>query len=288
LEGEIKVARPLEHILDYTGYSYPKPLKTVYYGQCTRSPYTQNSLWFVTIHRGCHWQKLGPPDYLNPEDDHTFLVDKQYAHPTIMDQWKRDINKWNEVAHKVFVGSWCAHYECLWIDVPVFKHQLLDGNVVKYGYCRTQSSRNPDRELWYVAFRSGPTFVVDHTCAQPNFIDHMGSDMLKWEIICWCRLEDEVVWDELVTGKEGGGYVRTHTFALDSPYLPFSLQDVEVRVQTYEQEVQKLIERYKLDGKRPFLSKTSRPDWNQMGQDARYRFIRRWERETGQSIIPIR
>ena len=193
---------------------------------------------FIKVDTG---KNLAHRTILIQKNDHTFLVDKQYAHPAKLDQWKRDINKWSEIAYKVFVGSWCAYYECLWVDVPVFKHWLPDGNVVKYGYCRTQSSRNPDRELWYVAFRSGPTFIVDHTCAQPNFIDRMGNDMLKWKIICWCRLEHEVVWDELVTGKESGGVVRSHsTLGLNSPYLPFSLQDVKDRVQTYEQEVQKL------------------------------------------------
>jgi hypothetical protein len=131
-----------------------------------------------------------------PEDrkaDHTFIVDAEYAQPSELDRLARNIDEWTEVAHEVFVGEWCAHYECYWKDIPVYVHRLPNGTVVKYGYCRTQFGTAPDRELWYVAFRKGPTFVVDQICAQPNYIDRIGTDTIKWQLVCWQRLPDDEV-----------------------------------------------------------------------------------------------
>mgnify|MGYP006987952520 CR=1 FL=1 len=160
------------------------------------------------IPRGCLWRETGPIGYIEPEQDHTFLVDVRYARPSVMDEWKRDVTKWSEVAHKVVIGNWCPRYERFWRDVPAYRHQLSSGRTVKYGYCRTQPRDYPDRELWYVAFRHGATYVVDDVCADPAFIDRLGDDALRWEIICWCKLEDEVRWDDLETGTTAGGYVR--------------------------------------------------------------------------------
>jgi hypothetical protein len=204
----------------------------IFYGKCEESPNIENNLWFITLDR-MFWEKILDSGWNMPFpfEHHTFLVEEKYATPFYMNQFGTDVMKWTEVAKKVFVGNWCERYEILWKDVPVYtcKHD----SQIKYGYCRTQSSK-PNRELWYVSFSYGSTFVVDKICTTNDFIKRMGKDMDKWTSICWCHLQHEVIWDELQTGTLDGGYVRSHKFSLDSPYIPASIEDIEARITKYE------------------------------------------------------
>lgn len=278
LEYMIRAAKVSEyHFEYYYGWRYTNFVR---YGHCTETPYIQNNLWFVTITRGVGKMGHGGEsiEELQPEEDHTFLVDKQYAHPSVIQEWKRDIAKWEKVAYKVFVGFWCERYECLWKDVPVYELALQSGVRVKYGYCRTQSE-NPDRELWYVSFESGSTFVVDRVCATSDFINQMGNDILKWIIICWCHLEHEVKWDQLETGTLEGGYVRSSRFALDSPYVPDSTDEIEERIKNYETVVKTYEKRRK---------KTD-PEWASLETDFKANLLAQIGKQVlGKSAMPSR
>ena len=251
-----------------------------YYGKCLQTPYKENNLWFVYVPG---WFSIvGGKN----QEGQTFLVDQKYAQQFYMDEWLYDFKKWRKIAHKIIQGDWCSHYERIWNDVPVFEHRLSSGDFVKYGYCRTQPRNSPDRELWFVAFQHGYTFVVDHVCATPDFIERMGTDELKWQIICWGKLDHEVEWEKLKTGNTEGGYVRSApSFALDSPYLPFTLDDVEKRITNYEQEVREVIKFHKLDGKRKFLSQQTRPTWDTMDMRHKSALLGARERRTGKKII---
>jgi hypothetical protein len=231
----------------------------IHYGKCRKSPFIEQDWWFVTIPMGSG----NKSEWGSPNEDHTFVVAKEYAHPHIFEQHRRNVDVWRKIAHKTYTGSWCIPYECLWVDVPVFEYVLKDDVHIKYGYCRTQpqSEVNQNRILWYVAFKDGPTFVVDNICVNSNFIDRMGNDTLKWEIICWCRLEHEVDWDGLVQGQSSGGYVRSSGFSLDSPYLPFSTKEIEVRISRYETLVE-IIKQNNHNLK-----------WNEMSQEERRRAL---------------
>lgn len=258
------MAKGLEHeIQDGYGSQYYSRtyLNFVRYGRCLRSPYSQNKLWFVTIVRGSTAE--GRDETRLPEEDHTFLVTEENARPAVIQEWKRNIEKWSEVAHKTIKGIWCEHYECLWKDVLVYNHQLPDSTQVKYGYCRTQP-RNSERELHFFAFETGSTYVVDHICATLDFIDRMGDDQFKWLNICWCHLEHEVSWQELETGTLEGGYVRANQFALDSPYVPYSLDDLEQKISNYENVVK---EYENQRGKKD-------PQWNSLNVDTKRRKLR--------------
>lgn len=237
----------------YGGVMYPRGYSYIRYGKCTQSPYKENELWFVTVCRGDSSRKSGPMELRGPDDDHTFLVDKAFAHPTAIDERRRDVEKWRSVAHQVYVGPWCEHFECLWQDVPVYSHTLPSGSIVKYGYCSSQALDHPERELWFVSFRDAlfhdtpGTFVVDSLCTDGPFLDRMGTDHWKWMTVCWCRLDEgnEVRWDNLKTGTLEGGYVRSHSqFAFDSPYLPFKVDEIIPRITLFENEVSASRRRY--------------------------------------------
>ncbi|NSW53440.1 MAG: hypothetical protein HPY85_13125 [Anaerolineae bacterium] len=169
-----------------------------------------------------------------PYEDHTFLVEQSFAKPLYMNQFRADVSKWSTIAEKVFIGTWCARYEMLWKDVPVYVYK--SDPTIKIGYCRTQSDRHPDRELWLISLKSGTTFVVDKVCITDEFLRRMGRDTNKWMSICWCHLQHEVVWEELQTGTLDGGYVRDADCSLDSPFIPSSISDIEERVTKYELE----------------------------------------------------
>lgn len=264
---------PMIHTLTFDeGRSFAEWERIIEYGKCMQSPYAENGLWFVTL-RGIHLEK----SWTGPRADHTFLVNERYARPHIMDEWKRDTTKWSEHAHKTIVGSWCHKYECLWKDVPVFEHTLPDGTRVKYGYCRTQTDEYPERELWYISFPERPTFIVDDLCLRPDFIERMGSDTLKWQIICWCRLEDEVDWEELKTGYRGSpAVVRTHSsIALDSPHLPFSVGEIEARVSKYEEALPRIKRKFKIE------------DWDSLGDYRKGKYLHSWQRSSGEDVLHL-
>lgn len=265
------MAKALEYMIqaeDGSEYYRLRYVNFVRYGRCPQPPYIQNDLWFVTIVSS---EREGP------KEDLTFLIDKQYAHPSVIQEWKRDISKWGKIAHKVFKGVWCERYECLWKDVSVYEHTLPNGNVVKYGYCRTQPKRS-DRELWYVTSRDS-TFVVDSVCATPDFINRMNDDTFKWMIICWCHLQDEVAWDKLQTGTLEGGYVRSHNFALASPFTPDSLDDIKERLRNYEIVV----------GVYTKQRKGTEPEWNSLSMHSKQHLLEHIGRQViGKSAMPTR
>ena len=202
------------------------------YGRCEEFPNTEDNLWFITLDR-YYWEKIMEDDWNKsfPFDHHTFLLEEKYISPYYINQFRTDASKWSEVAKKVFVGQWCVRYEILWKDVPVYCQSDLN---IKYGYCHTQSLKFPDRELWYIALTNGSTFVVDKLCIEDEFMKRMGSDIKKWMSICWCHLRHEVNWDDLKTGTLDGGYVRDREFALDSPFIPKSVEDIETTISNYE------------------------------------------------------
>lgn len=207
----------------------------ILYGKCEESPIKELGLWFVHISNYL-WEQSWGGDWKMPFPmaDYTFFLEEKYASPTLINEFRTDPIKWMAVAKQMVLGEWCPRYEILWKDVPVYKHKNDPG--IKYGYCRTQSSKRPERELWFISFLDRSTFIVDKICTTEEFIDRMGWDMAKWTKICWCRLEDEVEWEKLFTGSLDGGYVRTHKFELDSPYIPNSIEDIETRIFQYEKD----------------------------------------------------
>lgn len=231
--------------------------KTVKYGRCEQSPHKDNGLWCVSLTRA-YWEKGwdGTADRWDksyPFEDHSFLVSEDHARPCVFEDFKWDVEKWSAVAHQVFVGSFCMRYECLWKDVPVYVRKLPNGSQVKYGYCRAQSDRHPERELWFVAFNSASpashagTFIVDKQCTEPDFLDRLQNDHWKWQSICWCRMDEgnEIRWDELKKGSEEGGLVRSHSsIGFDSPFLPFDRYEIEQRITDFEQHLTEQLANY--------------------------------------------
>jgi hypothetical protein len=217
----------LEHPQNFRESNWP-----IDYGKCKESPNVEEELWFVTLNR-YYWEKIADDGWNKPfpYDHHTFLVEEKFVSPFYFNLFRTDAEKWSEVAKKVFVGRWCARFEILWKDVLVYYQPELN---IKYGYCHTQSSKFPDRELWYVSLRNGSTFVVDKLCTEEKFMKRMGNDIQKWMCICWCHLQHEVEWEKLKTGTLEGGYVRDREFALDSPYKPKSIDDIEISITNYE------------------------------------------------------
>jgi len=205
----------------------------IFYGKCDQIPNVEKNLWFVKLDK-FFWEKIWDTgwDQPFPFDHHIFLVDEKYTSPEVMNSYRTDAQKWASISQKTYVGQWCQKYEILWQDIPVFSSQKYPS--IKYGYCRTQSSKHPERELWYVSFMGGSTFVVDKYCTTDEFIGRMGYDVEKWISICWCHLQDEVTWEELETGTLGGGYVRDREFILDSPFKPESIEAIEQKISEYE------------------------------------------------------
>lgn len=201
-----------ENLFKSSGFETER-IRTIRYGKCLKSPYVENSLWFVTIPIGLpsiNMVKSSPKEAVEPRSETTFLVVEQYARPHVIDEFKRDLDKWQEIAHKTLVGDWCSTLEQLWQDVPIYTHTLPNLRIIKYGYCRSQDG------LWLVSFKDenlnadDHTFIVDEVCVQSEFINYLGIDWKKWSSVSWCHLMHEVKWDELKTGldsKQAGRYV---------------------------------------------------------------------------------
>ena len=283
----------LEHILttDKGDPIRPWHLSVVRYGRCLRSPYVEDGLWFITVPAGQSFRVS--TELQGPDEEHTFLVDEDRANPASISQRRRDVIEWRSVAHEVFVGPWCTYLECLWQDVSVNSHILPNGSEVKYGYCRTQSPEHPERELWFVSFRDAflkdqpSTFVVDVMCIDPQFLDRISNDHWKWMIVCWCRLDEgnEVRWERLRTGTLDGGYVRTHTgFSLDSPYLPFQLDDIVPRINLFEDEISASCRRYDEQHKRLLGRKEQ---WHNLDETERNRLEVTWRQQACQKIMEL-
>lgn len=283
------------------------------YGKCIRSPYVEKDLWFINIQPG-----MGDPNYIPsinnsqyewymPRDEYTFLVNSRYANIPAINTFRRDVNRWSEVAvQKPVLGEWCFYYEMLWVDTPVFNYTLKDGTRIKYGYCRSQphdltvpppkpktlqnrsgyipavTTNYPNlpiepeipRELCYIAFENSSTFVVDKICINKNFIERLGKDLTKWMIICWCRLESEVKWDELSTGTLGGGYVRNREFALDSPYKPYAINEIETRITKLENLI--------ADNERRKIIKK----WSELSKWDKEKYMSYWEEDIFGKKLP--
>ena len=199
-----------ENLFESSGFETDR-IRTIRYGKCLKSPYVESSLWFVTIPIGLpniNIVEFSPKEAVEPRIETTFLVAEQYARPYVMDKFKRNLDEWQEIAHQTLIGDWCSPLEQLWKDVPIYIHHLLNGQIVKYGYCRSQDS------LWLVSFKDellyDHTFIVDEVCAKPELINYLGTDFKKWSSISWSHLGDEVKWDELKTGldsKLAGRYI---------------------------------------------------------------------------------
>lgn len=213
---------------------YPKWYHYVHYGECTEnSQYEAAGLWFVTIPRGQYQYAEGHETHW-PAEEHTFLVTEEYATPFNFELLRRDVKRWSEIAQTVVLGNWCAKYECLWSERPTFSITLESGVEVKYGLCRTQP-RSAGRELWFVSLNidRGHTFLVDQICATPEVIRVLSADWEKgWMYICWCHLEHEVQWDQIGTPEDS---TASATWALDSPYIPDSVEDALNKVREYQQ-----------------------------------------------------
>ncbi len=213
---------PLTHVLSLPpGYNYNQIFRVIQYGKCESGPYAQNDLWFVKVGRGRGGEYLDRVGkHLNadgfdswehggPEQDHTFLVSESLATPRAIEVFRRNVEKWSEVAHVVFVGDWDVRNERLWEESPVYEHELPDGTNILFGYSPTQSEAYPERELWYVSLPGPHTFIVDRECIHSDFMNHVGSDFRRWIPICWSHMEQE-------------DYINNHvhTIALDAPWVP--------------------------------------------------------------------
>lgn len=253
------MAKSMTHLIEYPddGSFFPDWIKTISYGKCQTTPYAESGLWFVSIPHGKYdeWKADGrdidellASPYGNrenkyqkifPEQDTTFLVTENYARIEIFNQFRRDVKAWEKVAHKVFVGKWCAKFEKLWQDVQIQEYALPgkvgSSIIVKYGYCRTTKKH---RDLWFVSFQDegkgdDHTFIVDEVCTTPSFIKHLKTHSRKWEPLCWCYLRHEVEWENLKTGLDAKDLER---FQLDSPY---SLESIDEQIKIYQDEMSK-------------------------------------------------
>lgn len=160
-------------------------IRIINYGKCQNSPWVDHKLWFINFREPL-------------QGENTFLVHKQYAHPRIMDEFDTNLTKWRGVKDQEFSGGWCIPYECLWKDIPIFKHKLSDGTLVSYGYSCSQVDeyhylydKYPNRELWFLVLENHDkglheSFIVDKEATSIEFINKMGSDPEKWAQICWC------------------------------------------------------------------------------------------------------
>ena len=209
------MAKELLHTIDeklfQSGWVSSERIRTIRYGKCLTSPYVENKLWFVTIPFGLTDIAIYPSrddkEATEPKEETTFFVAEQYATPVVINDLKRDVEKWEKIAQKTMVGEWCPSLEQLWRDVPIYAYTLLNNVIVKYGYCRTEG------DLWFVSY-PGNTFIVDEVCAKPELINYIGTDTRKWTSICWCYLTHEVNWDDLKTGmdsKQLGSYILENT-----------------------------------------------------------------------------
>ncbi|NCN87404.1 MAG: hypothetical protein GW941_00760 [Candidatus Pacebacteria bacterium] len=225
----------------YQAGGYPKWYHLIHHGECTSPQY--RGLWFVSIPPGQYDFREGNENHW-PEEMHTFLIPAKYATQFYFSEWRRDVDQWAEVAVKTIIGDWCAKYECLWRERPVFSLTLKDGTQVKYGLNGTQSKKQPKRELWFVSL-TGPalqdsdnsdceTFFVDQICATPEVIQVLGSDWINgWQKICWCHLICGLKWDDIGSGKPEDWTINK-TWSLDSPFIPSSVETALQFVEGYK------------------------------------------------------
>lgn len=203
------MAKPITHQRD------EEPHWTdVTYGRCEKSPYVENGLWFVHVPRS--------------SGSVTYFVAEEYARPDIIDQFNQDRSHdpWVDVAQLTLPGSdWNPEAECRWREMPYYVHTLPDGTPIRYGLSRSQSTKFPRRELWYVVIGLGEqervdwhnheSFVVDQICTKREFMDRMGRDPQRWRAISW----------EASIGIEPW-YARLDDFAPD-PFLVFKIDAAE-------------------------------------------------------------
>lgn len=168
------------------------------YGKCEKSPYIESGLWFVHVPRVT-------------AQSTTFLVEEKYVTPNVMNEFDVNLEKWGAVAHKIIPGSdWNSKEECLWRDMPFYTYKLHNETSIRYGLSRSQSTKYPDRELWYIVIGLGGqksvnwrenkyrAFVVDKICITPEFMEKMGSDPKRWQLIAWEAPLGIEPWDALI------------------------------------------------------------------------------------------
>lgn len=186
------MGKPLQHTLK--NGDAERGIGVITYGKCVKSPYVENGLWFVHI----------PRTGINGTST-TFLVDPEFARPSVMDDFDIDFDKWNKIARlAVPGGDWNPEEECLWRNMPYYVHTLPDGTPIRFGLSRSQSKDHPDRELWYIVLGLGhedkvdlskyEAFVVDKVCTEPAFLDKMGNDPARWIRICWSHPASNEPW----------------------------------------------------------------------------------------------
>ena len=170
------------------------------YGKCLKPPFSHKNLWFVHVPAGINGQ--------NPSV--TYIVPEEYANPSLIDNYYKDAEKWENIAKYSITGSdWNPVEECLWRDMPYQTHILPNGTPVRYGLSRPQP-KNPDRELWYVTIGASEnekidwrenkyeSFVVDKICTSEKFLDLMGTDLEKWSQIAWEHPAGIEPWEALI------------------------------------------------------------------------------------------
>lgn len=249
-------------------YSLPKWIKNIYFGKCKTKPHVNHDLWYVVISQGV--QPPAKMEFLEPTVDTAVFVATQYATPKYFEMWKRDTSKWREIAHSVLEGSFCYTYETTWDNIPVFDHRLNNARLVKYGYARTQVE---NREIWFIALHGKSAFLVDRYCANPKFLERMGDDELKWEIICRTKLLEgnEYEWGAIgsySTTEQHNDYLRSHDgYAADSPFWTFKPDKIEKRISAYEDIVGNLIR------------KESKVDWDRLSSGEKAKRIENFTRQ---------
>ncbi len=276
------MATALMHELVYPGYGIPTYQKRIEYGKCSESPNVENHLWFVTIPKGSGWKegdrtledlsslaRIDPMtsrvyiETREPEEKHTFLVAEQYARPTVFDDWKRDIAKWKEVAHKVFEGNWCVRFEILYKDLPVSEYIFRDGSRIKYAYSKTREGI----DLYYVAFQNSDLYVVPHEFINPDFFERMGTDKFKWNLVKWgFQFASYGLYDEIAAGNLSPGMVNNVEWSTPT--------DVYRVVDLYED----IVSRYQ--------AKPKDGDWDSMDWNMKKTWIKRLQHKDNE-LIPI-
>ncbi|MCO6450845.1 MAG: hypothetical protein J5I90_08690 [Caldilineales bacterium] len=280
------MATPIQYILKdkYGNSRYGNDAySTVEYGKCLRAPYSQSDLWFVTI-RGKSWDEQRHekefsllPDL--PEEDMTYLVTEEHARLATIDKFGRAPHLWDRISHKTFVGWWCPYWERLWKDVLVYEFELDPWTSVKYGYCHNWLGQNAEnRELWFVCIENVFTFIVDHICANQEFIRRMGSDPAKWLIISWGLFTPgEIDCD----GVSDSGYLRTRNGpALTMAYMPPTIDDIETRVSSYENSFADFLRWYDRGWK-----KKKKTEWNSLDYQDQLQLLRSWSEEVNHPIL---
>jgi hypothetical protein len=130
-----------------------------------------------------------------PGGNSAVMVLNRFATPSFM---KRRLTKeqWHDKAKWIFNEGWNFEDDCPWSLSPIQTHIFtIEGKDYYYysGYSRTQSSEFPYHQLGYLQNPSGEIVIVDMSCLDHEFMDHMGPDWQKWIDIAWAYIESPSV-----------------------------------------------------------------------------------------------